>query len=106
MVWLQEFINEFGTDAVIVNEVLREKLSKDYYWYSPVLYEQLKNKIADCAIAPTSIDELQRIVSFAVKNKVPITPRGAGTGNYGQAIPLQGGIVIDLTKLDRIDMQG
>ncbi|MDT2046974.1 FAD-binding oxidoreductase [Priestia flexa] len=106
MVWLQEFINEFGTDAVIVNESLREKLSKDYYWYSPVLYEQLKNKIADCAIAPTSIHELQRIVSFAVKNKVPITPRGAGTGNYGQAIPLQGGIVIDLTKLDRIDMKG
>ena len=32
---------------------------------------------------------------------VPVTPRGAGTGNYGQAMPLAGGIVLDLAEHER-----
>ena len=33
---------------------------------------------------------------------MPITPRGAGTGNYGQAMPLSGGAMLDLMSLDRV----
>lgn len=100
--WLEKLIDLVGEEKVIVSENLRERLSKDYYWYSPVLFEELKDKIADCVVKPTSIEEIKGLVTFAVENKVPVTIRGAGTGNYGQAIPLKGGIVLDLTKMDKL----
>lgn len=100
--WLDKLIELVGEEKVIVSDNLRERLSKDYYWYSPVLFEELKDKVADCVVKPTSIEEIQGLVTFAVENKVPVTIRGAGTGNYGQAIPLKGGIVLDLTKMDKL----
>lgn len=100
--WIKQLMELLGEEKVLISEAVKERLSKDYYWYSPVLYQQLKEKRADCAVQPESIEEVEKIVAFAVKNRVPITVRGAGTGNYGQAIPLEGGIVLDVTKLDHI----
>ncbi|MGG3643836.1 FAD-binding oxidoreductase [Bacillus gobiensis] len=100
--WINELNSLLGERKVIVKETTLNRLSKDYYWYSPVLFEALKEKVADCAVAPDTVDELKTVVSFAVKHKIPLTARGAGTGNYGQAIPLHGGIIIDLTKLNRM----
>ncbi len=100
--WLEKLMELMGEDKVIVSQNVKERLSKDYYWYSPVLYEELKEKIADCIMKPTTMDEVKEIVAFAVDHKVPVTIRGAGTGNYGQAIPLKGGIVLDLTMLNRL----
>ncbi|MDQ0859963.1 FAD-binding oxidoreductase [Bacillus sp. V2I10] len=100
--WVKQLIDLLGEDKVLISESVKERLSKDYYWYSPVIYKQLKDKVADCAVQPDTIDEVKMVVAFAVKNRVPITVRGAGTGNYGQAIPLEGGIILDVTKLDSI----
>lgn len=88
--WIKQLMELLGEEKVLISEAVKERLSKDYYWYSPVLYQQLKEKRADCAVQPESIDEVRKIVAFAVKNRIPITVRGAGTGNYGQAIPLEG----------------
>ncbi|MGM0875415.1 MAG: FAD-binding oxidoreductase [Bacillota bacterium] len=101
--WIKQLVELLGEKKVLISESAKERLSKDYYWYSPVLFEQLKDKIADCAVQPHTIEEVKRVVSFAVKNRIPITVRGAGTGNYGQAIPLNGGIVLETTKLDTIE---
>ena len=87
----------FITDAATL-----DRLSKDFYWYSPVLVRQLKDKCADIAIVASSIEELQQLLTQAYAQDMPITLRGAGTGNYGQAIPLYGGLLLDLSGLDRI----
>jgi FAD/FMN-containing dehydrogenase len=79
-----------------------ETLSKDFYWYSPVLRRQLEDKRADMAARPGSIDQLRGVVAACWRARVPVVPRGAGTGNYGQCVPLYGGVVIDLSRLDRI----
>ena len=50
-----------------------------------------------------SEDEVLTTVSAALKHQVPVTTRGAGTGNYGQAMPLRGGIVLDMSGLDQIE---
>lgn len=79
-----------------------EKLSKDYYWFSPLLKSELDSKRADAVVRPRTREELASVLSECAKTKTPITMRGAGTGNYGQAIPLHGGIVIDMAAMNRI----
>jgi FAD/FMN-containing dehydrogenase len=91
-----------GTENVITDPAGVETLSKDYYWYSPVLRKRLEERRASAVVKVSSLDVLRDVVSLAVKAGVPITPRGAATGNYGQCIPLYGGLVLDLSGLDAI----
>ena len=79
-----------------------ESLSKDFYWYSPVLKRQLDDKRADMAVRPGSLAELKDVAAACYRARVPVVPRGAGTGNYGQCVPLYGGVVVDMARLDRI----
>lgn len=78
------------------------KLSLDYYHFSPILQQQLQDKRGDLAVFPTTEAEVLHVAQVCVKHKIPLTVRGAGTGNYGQCIPLQGGIILDLSKLNQI----
>ncbi len=76
--------------------------SADAYYYSPVLVEQLGEIRADVVVAPGSQDELLKLMRYAVHHNVPINIRGAGTGNYGQAVPLEGGIQVLTRRLNKI----
>ncbi|MGK7926916.1 MAG: FAD-binding oxidoreductase [Spirulina sp.] len=78
------------------------KLSLDYYHFSPILQAQLSDKRADLVVRAANEEEVLKVARVCVKNKVPLTVRGAGTGNYGQCIPLEGGIVLDLTPMKEI----
>ena len=80
--------------------------SRDFYWYSPVLKRQLEGVSADAVATPKSEDELHYILGACWRNGVPVTVRGAGTGNYGQAMPLAGGIVLDLSAMNRVKHVG
>src|SRR6187399_1587799 len=73
------------------------RLSQDFSWFSPVLKRQLADKKAAAVVRPRSEDEIRRLVSLCARLKVPITVRGSGTGNYGQAVPLQGGVLLDMS---------
>src|SRR5277367_5279600 len=79
------------------------RLSRDFYWYSPVLRRQLDGKFADVVVHPVTVQEIQDVLRYCYARDIPVTVRGAGTGNYGQAVPLQGGVVLDLARLDRIE---
>jgi FAD/FMN-containing dehydrogenase len=78
------------------------RLSLDYYHFSPILTEALQTKRGDLAVIPATEAEVVKIARTCVKYKTSLTVRGAGTGNYGQCIPLEGGIILDTTKLNRI----
>jgi FAD/FMN-containing dehydrogenase len=79
-----------------------EALSKDFYWYSPVLRRQLDGRRADAVARPGSPGELRSVLAACARARVPVVARGAGTGNYGQCVPLYGGVILDLSRLDRI----
>ncbi len=56
----------------------------------------------DIVVQPRSEEEIIKIVKLANALKIPIVPRGAGTGLCGGAVPLKGGIVIDMKRLNKI----
>ena len=78
------------------------RLSTDFHTYSPVLEPLLSPCRAQLAIRVHSLDELRQVVSACARHTVPLTLRGAGTGNYGQCVPLAGGLVIDLSGLRQL----
>ena len=85
----------------VIDNLQRVRLkSRDYFWYSPILNEQLKKKQAHLVVVPTSEAAVIKVAAACAKWKVPLTLRGGGTGNYGQAVPLVGGIVLDMTQLN------
>jgi FAD/FMN-containing dehydrogenase len=95
-------IGELGDIPVETDRALVRQKSRDFFWYSPVLKRQLDKLAAEAVVSPRSEEELARVLAACVRRRVPVTPRGAGTGNYGQAMPLRGGIVLDLAGLDRV----
>ena len=99
---LSAIINELTGIEVISDRDQIAKLSLDYYHFSPVLQQQLADKRGDIVVRPTTEAEVIQVAQVCVKHKIPLTVRGAGTGNYGQCIPLAGGIILDLTKMNRI----
>lgn len=74
-----------------------QRLSQDFSWFSPVLKRQLQDKSAQAVVRPRTLDEIRRLLSSCARRRVPVTIRGAGTGNYGQSTPLQGGVVLDMS---------
>lgn len=74
-----------------------ERLSQDFYWFSPILKRQLDGLRADAVVRPRTEDEIRAVVAACAQRRVPITVRGSGTGNYGQCMPLHGGVILDLT---------
>ncbi|NML47879.1 FAD-binding oxidoreductase [Ramlibacter sp. G-1-2-2] len=73
------------------------RLSQDFSWFSPVLKRQLAGKAADAVVRPRNEDEVKQLVALCAKLRLPITIRGSGTGNYGQSVPLQGGVLVDMS---------
>lgn len=51
---------------------------------------------------PRSVESVSTILRFAHKHRIPVTPRGAGYGYVGGCVPVRGGIVLSLEKLNRI----
>src|SRR5262249_10845852 len=91
-----------GARNVIADEEAQKRFLKDFHWYSPILLGALSDMTAHAVVRPGTLEELEAVVGAAVRAREPITMRGAGTGNYGQSVPLHGGIVVDVRRLNRI----
>ncbi len=58
--------------------------------------------LPDGVAFPHNSEEISRILRLATKSGFPVVPRGAGTGMSGGAVPVQGGVVLAMDRLDRI----
>lgn len=85
-----------GLECIVEPERVA-RLSQDFSWFSPVLKRQLDGARADLVVRPRTEAEIARAVAACARHRVPLTVRGAATGNYGQIVPLQGGLLLDLS---------
>ncbi len=56
----------------------------------------------DAVVLPESTEQISEIVKFANEQNIPVIPRGAGTSLSGGVIPIKGGMIIDLSRMNRI----
>lgn len=84
------------------DEATCQRAGQDYHWYSPVLAAALQGRLPQLVVRPRDEAELARVAAACVRHRVPLTVRGGGTGNYGQCVPLYGGLTLDITGLDRV----
>ncbi|MCX7327826.1 MAG: FAD-binding oxidoreductase [Hyphomicrobiales bacterium] len=83
-------------------QIVRRR-SRDFFWYSPILNAQLHGKSADIIACPRDEADVIRIAASCAKRRIPLTVRAGATGNYGQAVPLEGGVLLDITGLNAIE---
>ena len=100
---LGALIDALGDIPVVTEAATVRKRSRDFFWYSPILNAQLHGKSADVLVSPRTEAEVMRVAAACARFGVPITPRGAATGNYGQAVPLHGGVLLDLSGLTEVE---
>ncbi|HEY7247914.1 MAG TPA: FAD-binding oxidoreductase [Xanthobacteraceae bacterium] len=100
---VEQFRRDIGNVASSIDERQLRMKSRDFYWYSPILTAQLQDRRADVAVQPRTEQEIGTVAAAAARHRIPLTVRGGGTGNYGQSVPLEGGIVLDMTRYDKVE---
>jgi glycolate dehydrogenase FAD-linked subunit len=60
------------------------------------------NHRPEASVWPTSTDQVSSIMKLANEHRFPVVPRGAGTGLTGAAVPVSGGLVLDLCRMNKI----
>jgi FAD/FMN-containing dehydrogenase len=103
---VEQFRRDIGDVASTTDERQLRIKSRDFHWYSPILTPQLQNCRADIVVQPRSEQEIETVAAAAARRRIPVTVRGGGTGNYGQSVPLKGGIVLDMTRYDKVTAVG
>ena len=58
----------------------------------------------DAVVKPATTKEVSQIMQYCHAHRIPVTPRGAGTGLSGGALPVQGGIVLAIERMNKIEM--
>ena len=72
----------------------------DLYVYSSDA--SVHHALPSVIVRPNTIEEVQKIMRYANKERIPVVPRGAGSGTSGHAVPIDGGIVLDLKRMNKI----
>jgi glycolate oxidase len=94
MNWIESLEKIVGKEIVFTDPKLLSNYSSDYT-------EDISCP-PDAVVIPRTTLEVSLVLSFCNENKIPVTPRGAGTGLSGGSIPVRGGISLSMEKFNRI----
>ena len=63
---------------------------------------QMWGHMPEAVVRPDNTQQVSAVMKIATKYRIPVTPRGAGSGLNGGAVPLAGGIVLSLERMNKI----
>ncbi|SKA93124.1 glycolate oxidase [Caloramator quimbayensis] len=89
-----EILKSICPDRVYTGEEISEDFSHDELGGV--------KRMPDVLVEVLSTEEVSKIMKYAFENNIPVVARGSGTGLVGSSVPLHGGIMINLTKMNRI----
>ncbi len=90
----EDLASVVGAEYVSDEPATLEKYSRDGSFVQP--------RMPTCIVYPQNTEEIQGVVRYANERMIPVTPRSSGIGFYGAGIPSQGGIILDLTRMNKI----
>ena len=70
---------------------------------APFPVHRWSERLPDLAVLPTSTEQVAGVVRIAHELRVPVVPRDGGTGLTDGAVPLRGGIVIDVKRMNQVE---
>lgn len=91
---VRQFEGIVGSKYIVVDEETRHEYAHDKtedYSFLP-----------DIVLKPGTADEISRIMKLCCEHAIPVTPRGAGTGLSGGALPVNNGVVISMERFNKI----
>lgn len=89
-----ELVDALGSEHVVTTKAVREQHSVGESYH--------RGGLPDLVVYPGSIEDVVAVVDVCRSRRVPLVPFGAGTSLEGQVVPLQGGVCLDTSRLDRI----
>jgi len=90
----EELVGIVGSEYVSDEPETLEKYARDYSFVQP--------RMPSYVVSPKNTEEIQGVAKYANENLIPITPRSSSISFYGAGIPSQGGIILDLARMNKI----
>ena len=92
---------EHDLEGLLGTEAMRSGTAGEPYLHDSTEMQGLRGR-ADAVVAPESVEQVQLLVQWCYARGVPMIPRGGGTGFAGGAVPVDGGVVCSLERLNRV----
>ncbi|ERK32117.1 FAD-binding oxidoreductase [Clostridium intestinale] len=95
-------LNDYEAIKALINDdervLYKEAIGEDYS------HDELGavKKMPDLVVQAACTEDVSKVMKYAYDNNIVVTPRGSGTGLVGAAVPIYGGIVIDLSRMNKI----
>lgn len=92
-----------GEDNVSVNPADKLTYGVDYFWVSRMWADKGRRPPEpDVIVRPDSADQVSRVLKIANYYKIPVHTWGGGSGSQGSALPMAGGMILDLKRMNRL----
>lgn len=92
-----------GTENVSTSKTERDTYSVDYFWISRMWQDRgAQGPLPDIIVRPGCTEEVSKVLKIANYYKIPVHTWGGGSGSQGGALPMAGGILLDMKRMNHL----
>jgi len=99
MMPMYEVIEKLRTIVGEENVLVGDYIPKEYARDEALTVESC---LPEVVVKPVSVEEVAKILRLANEKRIPVTPRGGGTGLCGGCVAVSGGILLSIERMNRI----